>query len=106
MAVEQIEGDDAMVMRLSQTFIGEDVAEQFHLASEALAEGDTATSVISFLEITENEDEIVYKLSLSVEASEESADVVPLPTLEPLIINRTPFPGPPDFSDPDANGRA
>lgn len=100
--VKKIDGDDALVMKLSQTFKAEDAAEQFRLASEALAEGDTTTSMIPYLEIAEDEDEIVYSLRMAVsldEVPEESGSEFPVATIEPLIIDGTPFAGLPDFSD-------
>ena len=105
--VTKVDGDDALVMRLSQTFKGEDAAEQFRLASETLAEGDTTTSMVPYLDITENEDEIVYSLRMAVsldEVPEESGSEFPVATLEPLNIDGTPFAGLPDFSDRTPTG--
>lgn len=112
MEVTQIDGEDALRMSISQTFEGEDAAEQFRLAGTALSEEDTATSMIPFLEITETEDEVIYELRMSIEVDDEasaatgdvSSDPEAIPTLEPLIINGTPFPDLPDFSNSDTVG--
>ncbi len=99
--VEKIDGEDALVMRMSQTFTGPDAAEQFKRASEALAEEDTTTTMVPILDITESEDEIVYDLRMSVSADDQSESNVPdapFPTVEPLTIDGTPFAGLPDFS--------
>lgn len=112
MEVTQIDGEDALRMRISQTFKGEDAAEQFRLAGAALSEEDSATSMIPFLEITETEDEVIYELRMSIEVDDEasagpgaaSSDPEVIPTLEPLIINGTPFPDLPDFSNSDPVG--
>lgn len=106
MDVIQIDGDDALRMRLSQTFKGEDAAEQFRLASAALSEEDTATSMVPFLEISETENEVVYELRMQIEVDDAAASTdfeTGLDT-EPLIIDGTPFPGLPDFGDPDSIG--
>lgn len=88
--VTQVDDEDAIRLRMSQTFKGEDAAEQFRLATAALSEEDTATSMIPFLDITETEDEIVYELRMSVEADEQTD---PSSTQgEPLTIDGTPFP--------------
>ena len=98
--VEQVDGEDALVMRMSQTFTGPDATEQFRLASEAVAEEDTTTTMIPILDIIETEDEIVYDLRMSVSADGQQGDsAAAVPTLEPIIIDGTPFSGLPDFSD-------
>jgi len=114
--VIQVDGDDAVRMRLSQTFTGEDAAEQFRLASEALAEQDSSTSMVPLLEITETEDEIVYDLRMDISVDDaaiggngipsggDPASGVTASTPEPLIINGTVFPDLPAFQDPDATG--
>lgn len=99
--VEEVDGEDALVMRMSQTFTGPDAVEQFRMASEAIAEEDTTTTMVPLLEITETEDEVVYSLQMSVSADDQSGSEPvndPVPTVEPLIIDGTPFPGLPDFS--------
>lgn len=108
MEVTQVEGEDALRVRISQTFTGEDAAEQFRLASVALSEEDTSTSMIPFLDITETEDEIVYELRMSVEVDEGGDSSLtfdePVEDFEPLVINGTPFPDLPAFSDSDSTG--
>lgn len=103
MSVGEVDGEDALVMRLSQTFTGMDAADQFRRASEALAEEDTSTTMMPLLEITETDDEIIYEIRMSVSADEptDSTNVGfddSVPTVEPLVIDGTPFPGLPDFS--------
>ncbi len=100
MDVVQVEGEDAVRMRMSQTFKGEDAAEQFRLASTALAEQDTSSTMIPLLEITENEDEIIYELRMSVEVDDEAAQPGFTTEPEPIDIDGTPFPGF-DTSDPE-----
>lgn len=109
MDVTKVDGEDALRMRVSQTFTGEDAVEQFRLASAALAEEDSSTSMIPFLEITETEDEVTYELRMSVSVDEEAVptdvenEPEALPTVEPLIINGTPFPDLLDFSGSDTS---
>ncbi len=102
MDVITVEDKDALRMRINQTFTGVDAAEQFRLASEALSEEDTSTSLVPVLEITETEDDVVYDLRMTVSTVEQDGapiDGAAVPTVEPLIIDGTPFPAFPDFSD-------
>ncbi len=80
MEVVQVDGEDALSMRVSQTFKGEDAAEQFKLASAALSEEDTATSMVPFLNITETESEVIYELRMEIEVDDEAPSQ---PVIEP-----------------------
>lgn len=97
MDVVEVDGEDAFRMRVSQTFTGEDAAEQFRLASETLAEEDSSTSMIPLLDITETEDEVVYELRMSVSADDigdpSAGFEDTLPPDDPLIVDGTPLPG-------------
>ena len=66
MSVVQVDGQDAVNLKLSQTFKGEDALEKFRIASDVLAEGGATGSMVPRLEVTETEDEITYRASMSV----------------------------------------
>jgi hypothetical protein len=86
MSVVQVDGDDAVNLKLSQSFKGQDAIEKFMAASDVLAEGGATGSMVPRLEITETEDEVTYRASMSValnsqspDPGEGSADATPTP---------------------------
>jgi hypothetical protein len=87
MSVVQVDGADAVNLRLSQSIKGKDALEKFQAAADVLTEGGATGSMVPLLEITETEDEITYRASMSVALASSTAgtgatgspDVTPTP---------------------------